>query len=191
MILYIHGFGGSGLGSKAGEFRKFFDSIGVDYLSPSLSFTPTLAIDTLTQLVEYLLKKNQTIGLIGSSLGGYYAIYLSQKFDLKTVLINPSIYPHITLERSVSEGGMNFFDCSKFEWSQTHLSMLEHFKAQQPIKQSNFLTLLKKGDELLDYKEAAELFTNTIIDEGGDHGYSDIASKFEVIEEFLGYKQEW
>jgi predicted esterase YcpF (UPF0227 family) len=185
MVLYIHGFGGSGLGSKAGEFRKFFNSRSIEYLSPSLSFTPTLAIDTLTQLLEYLLKKDEDIKLIGSSLGGYYSIYLSQKYDLKTVLINPSIYPYKTLERSVSDGGINFFDCSKFEWSQTHLAMLKYFQIKEPIKQSNFLTLLKKGDDLLDYKEASEIFTNTIIDEGGDHGYSDIADKFEIIKEFL------
>ena len=96
MIIYIHGFGSSGHGGKASLFREYFED---EVIAPSLSYVPNLAIDTLEQLIEMLLEKGETVGLVGSSLGGYYSIYLANKYDLKAVLINPAIYPYKTLDK--------------------------------------------------------------------------------------------
>jgi len=101
MIIYIHGFGGSGEGSKAKAFRKYFNSIGETFIAPSLSYVPELAIKTLEELIE---SYHGDVCLIGSSLGGYYTMYLAQKYNLKAVLINPSISPVQTLQRSLNKG---------------------------------------------------------------------------------------
>ena len=52
MVIYIHGFGGSGEGSKAKAFREYFKAIGEDFIAPSLSYVPQLAIQTLEELIE-------------------------------------------------------------------------------------------------------------------------------------------
>ena len=83
MIIYIHGFGSSGEASKAKLFRKYFKSIGENFISPSLSYVPTLAIKTLEELIE---SYHEDVYLIGSSLGGYYSTYLSQKKEVKKVV---------------------------------------------------------------------------------------------------------
>ena len=44
MVIYVHGFGGSGEGSKAKAFREYFRSKGEGFISPSLSYVPELAI---------------------------------------------------------------------------------------------------------------------------------------------------
>jgi predicted esterase YcpF (UPF0227 family) len=44
-----------------------------------------------------LMKPHYDINLVGSSLGGFYSLYLSNKYNLKAILINPSITPHRTL----------------------------------------------------------------------------------------------
>jgi len=49
MIINIHGFGGSGQGNKAQQFRKYFCSQGKDFIVPSLSYIPELAIQTLLE----------------------------------------------------------------------------------------------------------------------------------------------
>jgi len=104
----MHDFGGSGEGSKAKAFREYFKSKQEGFIAPSLSYVPELAIKTLEELIE---SYKEDITLIGSSLGGFYAIYLSQKYSLKAVLLNPSINPYKTLKNLVGDAP-NFYD----EW---------------------------------------------------------------------------
>lgn len=58
------------------------------------------------------MKDFYNITLIGSSLGGFYSIYLAQKYNLKAILINPSIESHKTLKTYVGEH--TNFDGSKY-----------------------------------------------------------------------------
>ena len=178
MTIYIHGFGGSGKGVKATLFRENFSNI----LTPSLSYIPDLAIDTLTQII----KEFKSVNLIGSSLGGYYATYLAQMSEVKkVVLINPSTKPTETLQKMVGYT-INYYDLSKFQWQESHIRMLE--KYQDNLKDySNFLVLLQKGDELLDYSLAANKYSSgrVIIQEGGDHSFVGIERYFDIIKEFF------
>jgi len=184
MIVYIHGFGGSGAGVKAGQAKKMFGAASL--LAPSLSYVPDLAVATLSELIEFLLQKGETVSLIGSSLGGYYAIHLAEKFNLKAVLINPSIYPYKTLEKSVGQA-LNFFDLSRFEWNERHIQTLRHYEVKKPDT-SRYLLLLQKGDELLDYREALDKLpgAQALVEEGGSHSYEGFEEKRESIESFLG-----
>ncbi len=183
MILYIHGFGSSGQGGKATLFREYFED---EVIIPSLSYVPSLAIDTLEQIIEMLLSKDETVGLVGSSLGGYYAIYLANKYDLKAVLINPAIYPYKTLDKVGM--AMNYFDGSNFEVTSEHLKNLKSYEVEFVKNEENFLTLLQTDDEVLDYNEAVEKLPNSdlVIEEGGNHSFENIESYFRKIGSFLG-----
>ena len=181
MIIYVHGFGGSGEGSKAKAFREYFKSINEDFIAPSLSYVPSLAIKTLEELIE----SYDDVKLIGSSLGGFYTMYLGNKYDLKSVVINPSVFPYVTLNRCVGQAP-NFYDESSFEWNEVHVQMLKNYEIQ--IKnQKNFMLLVQKGDELLDYKEAVAKLPNSSlhVEEGGSHSFEKIEYHFEGIKEFL------
>jgi len=76
MILYIHGYGGHGLGVKSSQLREYCKTQGVDFLAPSLSYIPDLALQTLEEIIENI---QGGVTLVGSSLGGFYAIYLAHK----------------------------------------------------------------------------------------------------------------
>lgn len=182
MILYIHGFGSSGYGGKATLFREYFED---EVITPSLSYVPSLAIDTLEQIIELLLAKDETVGLVGSSLGGYYAIYLANKYDLKAVLINPAIHPYKTLDKIGM--AMNYYDGTSFEVTAEHIQTLKGFEVKQIKNQENFLTLLQTEDEVLDYNEAVEKLPNSelVIEEGGNHSFENIESYFRKISTFL------
>ncbi len=182
MIIYIHGFGSSGFGGKATLLKEYFDE---KILLPSLSYVPILAINTLEQLIEMLIRQNVKVNLIGSSLGGYYSIYLANKYNLKAVLINPAIKPFRTLEKI----GMstNYFDMSYFEVTQNHLEYLKELNTTNIKNEKNFMLLLQKGDELLDYKEAVNKLSNSnlYIEEDGSHSYDNVERHFEKIKKFL------
>ena len=184
MIIYIHGFGGSGEGSKARAFRKYFESIGETFIAPSLSYVPELAIRTLEELIN---SYKGEVCLIGSSLGGYYATYLAKKIYVKkAVLINPSVYPAKTLQRAIGNAP-NFYDGSHYGWSETHIGMLGKYEKNIDDYKYKFMVLLQKGDELLDYREALEKYDGCemIVEEGGSHGFDGIERYFETIREFF------
>ena len=90
MIIYIHGFASCGFGSKAQKFKEYFEE---EIITISLPTIPNLAIDTLEQIIEFSLNKDENVYLIGSSLVGFYSLYLANKYDLKAVLINPAVNP--------------------------------------------------------------------------------------------------
>ena len=183
MIIYIHGFGSSGHGGKATLFREYFED---EVIAPSLSYVPNLAIDTLEQMIEMLIDKDENVSLVGSSLGGYYSIYLANKYNLKAVLINPAIYPYKTLDKV----GMatNYYDGTSFEITRNHIEALKSFEVENIIRQDNFLTLLQTDDEVLDYTEAEEKLSESelVIEEGGNHSFENIESFFRKISVFLG-----
>jgi len=177
------------MGSKALKFKEYYAHSA--FIAPSLSYVPLLAMDTLRQLIEFALAKGEKVHLIGSSLGGYMAIFLATQYNLKAVLINPSIKPTLTLQKAT---GLNYYDLTAFEWHKQHLKMLEDFNVTHP-NPNNYLLLLQKGDESLDYKEALHFFeqqginpNRIILEEGGNHSFENIESKFHIMDEFFETK---
>jgi len=187
MVIYIHGFGGSGEGSKAKAFREYFKSIDEDFIAPSLSYVPQLAIKTLEELIE---SYHGDVYLIGSSLGGYYATYLSKIAQVKkVVLLNPSVNPKDTLQRAIGNAP-NFFDESYYNWNQKHLEMLNNYRVNSDIYwylKYKGLVFLQKGDELLDYNEAVDKYNGIkqIVEDGGSHSFDGIERHFENIRKFF------
>jgi len=189
MIIVIHGFGSAGKGGKAMLFRDYFTEMSKPCIAPSLSYVPELAMDTLEQLVASC---GEEVTLIGSSLGGYYAIYLAEKYGLKAVLINPAVYSEKTLEkRMVEVNGMatNYHDGSQYTWNRSHVEMLKKYRVDE-VKQGKYLLLLQTGDDVLDYREAVAKLLNaeTIIEEGGSHPFDGIERHFGRIVEFIENK---
>ena len=193
MIIYIHGFGSHGYGSKAKVFREYFASIEEDFIAPSLSYVPELAIQTLEELIT---SYHGDVYLIGSSLGGFYATYLSQLSEVKkVVLVNPATKPMETLSRALGDAP-NFYDESSFSWKQEHLEMLEKYDYYLPHgswELQKFLVFLQKGDELLDYKDAQKKYegAEVIVEDGGSHSFDDIERHLEDIRSFFAVGKQF
>ncbi len=182
MILNIHGFASNGLSKKSLILREHFED---KLISPSLSNIPTLAFDTCEQIIKCIQKSGQSVHLIGSSIGGFMSTYLSEKYNLKAVLINPAITPY----EFTSFVGMreNYYDHSKFESTDEHRKLLKNYAIKTLTKPENFLVLLQKGDTLLDYKDAQKAFCDArlVIEEGGSHSFENFQSKLSMIEDFF------
>ena len=182
MIIYIHGFASNGDGKKAKLFRTYFKQKNKKFIAPSLSYIPDLAIQTLQELIELC---DDEVFLIGSSLGGFYSMYLAKKYNLKAVLINPAIHSDKTLKK-VYGFKQNFYDNSKFEWLPSHVDMLQKYIVDN-TQNTNLMLLLQKGDEVLDYKEAQTKLKKArlILEDGGNHSFVAIERHLKKIEEFL------
>ncbi|MDQ7084615.1 MAG: YqiA/YcfP family alpha/beta fold hydrolase [Sulfurovum sp.] len=184
MILYIHGFGSSGQGGKSSLFREYFKQHNIAFIAPSLSYVPFLAMSTLEELIETY---EGEITLMGSSLGGYYSIYLAEKYGLKAVLINPAVQSARTLNRVIALNGhaKNYYDESFFEWNTSHIDMLKAYEVSSST--AEYLILVQKGDEVLDYTEVLDKIPQgqSIVEEGGSHAFDDISRHFARIHAFI------
>ncbi|PIF03063.1 MAG: esterase, partial [Arcobacter sp.] len=136
------------------------------------------------QLIEAFLRRNEKVHLVGSSLGGFYCLYLANKYDLKAVLINPAVYAHDTLMKYQGvEFAKSYYDGSRFEFTLSHTKSLLDYQSNTIKNPKNIMTLLQKDDETLDYKEAELLLkdTNLIVEEGGSHSFDGIERYFDFF----------
>lgn len=185
MIIYIHGFASTGFGSKAQKFLEYFED---DMITPSLPTIPYLAISTLEQIIEAFMNRGEKVSLIGSSLGGFYCMYLANKYNLKAVLINPAVNPWNTLDRYEEvEFAENYYDNSKFEFNHSHIMSLKNYEVETLNNPNHIMTLLQTEDEVLDYNDAADKLEETVleIEEGGNHSFVGIERYFRKVDTFL------
>ena len=178
MILYIHGFASCGNSNKTKLLKQHFD----DVLAPDVPIDPDEAISFLQKLIV----DNEVDLIIGSSLGGFYAAHLAEKFQIKTVLLNPSTQPFITLAPYIGE---NEYFCTgkKFMWTKEHLVKLMSYSIADNSIKAPILVLLQKGDEVLDYTKAEAVYKKyeVIVQEEGNHRFENLDEYIEKIREFM------
>ena len=191
MLLYIHGFNSSPQSHKASIFKQWLAQHypQIIYEVPYLKPYPADAIMQLEKLLESYLAKNETIGLVGSSLGGFYAAWLAEKYNLRAVLVNPSVRPFDLLGKYIGEN-KNFYNDDHYLFEQKHVEELKTFYIPENSHPENLLLMVQTGDESLDFREATAKYcaAENIIEYGGDHGFRDFERWFEYILRFLKLK---
>lgn len=177
-LLYIHGFNSSELSEKAESIKQRCEQLGVSqsFLAPRLPWEPEQAIHLLENLIETHLVEGVT--LCGSSLGGYYATYLSQKYQINSVLVNPAVAAYQLLENHLGEQ-FNSYTKERYLLTPVHMQQLLSLEVEE-IDDSLFWLMLQEGDETLDYKKALQKYptVNTLLEPEGNH-------RFEGFERFI------
>ncbi|MGL6069796.1 YqiA/YcfP family alpha/beta fold hydrolase [Craterilacuibacter sp.] len=166
--LYLHGFK-SGPGSlKACETRDYLAKRHPDITlhCPALSPYPAQALAQAAQLITRLPEKPL---LIGSSLGGFYATALAERFGLRAVLINPSVRPfeHFGVFGGVHE---NPYHGECFTLGETDRQALQQMFVAAPTPAYYWL-VQGSHDKILDWREAARHYAGcrmTVLN-GDDH----------------------
>ena len=160
--------------------QRFMEERGLahEYACPAL---PPLARDAL-RAVEPLLGRAPC--LIGSSLGGFYATYLAEKHDLRAVLINPAIDPHVGL-RAYLGPQKNLHTGAPYELTEAHLREWRALYLSR-LTPKRYLLIVETGDEVLDYRRAVERYAGAeqIVVPGGDHSLQSFPQHLAHILEF-------
>ncbi|SNZ10857.1 hypothetical protein SAMN06265182_1940 [Persephonella hydrogeniphila] len=187
-VIYIHGFNSAGYGEKIQKLKEHFGDENV--LSINLPYNPEKAIKQLEFLIRNL-KNEEPLLLVGTSLGGAYTLYLSYKFNISGVVINPSVKPSEDLK---SEIGLqkNYKTDEEYYFKEEYLEFLKQIeiplKELQKIKDKLYI-YLDEEDELLDSRKTAEYFKGFYVKmfPGGNHRFQhmeelleDLKSKREV-----------
>ncbi|HTP62465.1 MAG TPA: YqiA/YcfP family alpha/beta fold hydrolase [Burkholderiales bacterium] len=189
MIVYLHGFNSSPASHKAQVMKKHMEGRGLGrlYACPALPDTPTEAIRAIEKTIEG--RDPRGVTFLGSSLGGYYATYLAEKFDCRAVLINPAITPHIGLEAYLGTQ-KNLHTGEPYELTRAHLEGWHRLLVER-IDPERYLLLLETGDEVLDWREAARKFEGArmAVRDGGDHSLQSFAEHIERILAFARIRE--
>ena len=187
-ILYFHGFKSSSKSSKAQSLKNFIakNTKNTKIIIPDLDDNFQNAHNQIEELIRL---SGSNIVFMGSSLGGYYASYFSQKLKKKAVLINPAVHPLKDFEVHLGENE-NYSSGNKFNISTKEISFIRTLSYKKLPIPNDLLILLESGDEILKYNKSASYFSGAYIDIafGGNHSYSSFKSKFHKIQKFLDIK---
>lgn len=187
-IIYFNGFEGKN-SNKFNELINFYKNDDIKLIQFDQSFN----CHNDTQKMEKILLDNggpQNIKIIASSLGSIPAIYLSFKFNISCVLINPSFYPKETLSDKLSK-----LQLSELESFKLGISIMMDQKDKKDIYKTLSLYIANDDERILpqnrirfsQYFEKYILYTN--ISPNGGHTYTIFESKLKSIHNSL-YKNE-
>jgi len=123
---------------------------------------------------------------LGSSLGGYYATFLAQKYAVPAILINPAVRPYELLATMLGRQ-QNMYTKEVYQLTSEHMQQLMDLKVQNLTVAKQLLVLLQTDDEVLDYRLAARAYLGAEVDieQGGDHGYQNFDQRLPQILAFV------
>jgi predicted esterase YcpF (UPF0227 family) len=188
MILYIHGFNSSPASHKSHQLQDRLAETGraQEFSCPALPHRPQEAMAILKDLVA--TAGVQDVTLVGSSLGGFYSTWLTEKMGCRSVLVNPAITPHEGL-RGYLGPQKNLYTGQEYELTEEHLAQLEAFYIAEPVRMEDYLLIHTTGDELLDWRVAVERYRGCrqIVVDGSDHGFSEFGDYVDCVLEFAAH----
>lgn len=187
-LLYLHGFRSSPQSAKARQMAQHMAAHhpGVVWNCPQLPPSPHDAMALLQDTTADWPVSSMVV--IGSSLGGFYATALAERRGCRSVLINPAVNPARDLAAYIGAQTQWHAPEENFYF---HAHYVDELRALQPgalRSPQHYLTLIAKGDEVLDWHEMHDRYRETHITvlEGGDHALSDFPDHLPRIMRFLG-----
>lgn len=151
-ILNIHGYKGSAENSACLVLKE----LGYDLISPQIDYDMENSEKILDEL-KNIFTENKPDYIVGTSLGGFFALLLSIESKIPTILVNPCLMPFVTL----MELGYNR-DISGF---------IKLFGNFSQINQSNVCTIIGGKDEVISYHDLVtrKIIRNCTIIPDGKH----------------------
>lgn len=182
MYVYIHGFNSSPASIKARQLDAKLRSLGrgAEFACPALSHWPREAMGQLEALVQGHAPDSVT--LVGSSLGGFYATWLTERLGCRAVLVNPAVKAHVGLEAYLGPQ-RNLYTGDTYELTRAHLEQLRALLVESPKRTDRYFLMVTTGDEVLDYRAAVEKYAGArqLVIQGSDHGFAEFEQHLDAV----------
>ena len=124
--------------------------------------------------------------VIGSSLGGYYANYLAEKYGCKAVALNPAV--RAARELAPHVGMLTSYDTDEpYDFRPEYIDELKALQVESITDPSRYFLMAAKGDELLDWREMVDFYKGAeqLVLEGSDHGIADYPEHLPRVLKFI------
>ena len=174
-LLYLHGFRSSPQSQKAQQVaaRVAAEHPALRWWCPQLPPSPRESMRLLDDgIADWPC---ESMAVIGSSLGGFYATYLAATLDCRAVLLNPAVDPARDLQRHIGEQTAWHDPQSRFFFRPEFIDELRDLQVGALPYPERLFAIVAKGDEVLDWREMTARYPGSRIDllDGGDHALSD------------------
>lgn len=195
-LLYLHGFRSSPLSAKARTMAAVMarDYPDVVWWCPQLPPSPWQAVqDIMTGIDDWRRSPRfGSMAVIGSSLGGFYATWVAEKMACKAVLLNPAIDPARDLQSYIGEQSAWHQPGETFVFQPEFVDELGALHAGSLRDVENYLAVVAKGDEVLDWREMTARYAGATVRllEGSNHALGDFEEHLPAILDFLDLRRE-
>ncbi|WP_245391895.1 YqiA/YcfP family alpha/beta fold hydrolase [Salinicola aestuarinus] len=191
-VLYLHGFNSAAASPKARLIEQTCRHLEAESgeplacLAPDLSHQPATALARAEACLDTLAERNGGLHntlLIGSSMGGFLATCLAERHGLRAALINPAVAPARLVADYLGATLTNPYTEETFTIGDAHRDELEAMMWSSIVDPERYLVLLGSADETLDCRDALGAYAGarTLIEPGGDHGFSRLAAYLPAI----------
>jgi hypothetical protein len=189
LLVYLHGFRSSPRSSKAvltGDAVRTLSSLEnpIEWYCPQLLASPKASMEMVIKHIE--ASKHDRLVVIGSSLGGYYANYLAEKFACKAVALNPAV--RAAKELAPHVGMLTSYDTNEpYDFRPEYIDELRALQVDKISNPSRYFLMAAKGDELLDWQEMVHFYKDAekLVLEGSDHGIADYPDHLPQVLKFI------
>ena len=186
-LLYLHGFRSSPQSAKAQTLAALVAARhpSVKWWCPQLPPSPREAMALLAEGLAGW--PAEATAVVGSSLGGFYATALAERFGCKAVLLNPAVFPARDLATYIGEQSAWNNPDEHFFFEARFVDELRALETGPLTRPENYLAVIAKGDEVLDWREMAGRYAGAQLRllEGGDHALSGFDAQLPLILDFL------
>ena len=186
-LLYLHGFRSSPQSAKARRMAAWMQAHRPDvhWWCPQLPPSPREAMAMLADgMADW---PAATTGVVGSSLGGFYATAVAERTGCRAVLLNPAINPARDLTRYIGEITAWHSD-ERYFFRAEFIAELRALSPKVLTHLDRYFVVIAKGDEVLSWVEMSERYRGCRIKllEGSDHALSDFDDHLGGVVAFLG-----
>ncbi len=186
-LLYLHGFGSSPSSNKAQLMAAAVASRHpqITWACPALNPSPAQAMAEVLQLIADWPKESMAV--VGSSLGGFYATWLAERLGCKAALLNPAVHPARDLAAYIGENKLWHDPQQSFLFDPVYVSELQGQEIARISHPQRYFAVMAKGDEVLDWREMTGHYPGAHIKllSAGDHALSDFAQHLDEVLEFF------
>lgn len=190
-LLYLHGFRSSPQSVKARLVAERVKTRhpGVIWWCPQLPPSPAAAMAMVTDGVRDWPTDRMVV--MGSSLGGFYARWLSLRLGCAAILLNPAVHPARDLARYIGEQTAWHEPEQRFFFEPAFVDELQALEEDirrgldRPAPRQ--MAVIAQGDEVLDWREMQAFCSSGDIRllPGSDHAISDFPEHMDAVFGFL------
>ncbi|MCB1776860.1 MAG: hypothetical protein KDI50_05430 [Candidatus Competibacteraceae bacterium] len=156
-FFYLHGFNSAPGTDKAQALREAFPT--ADIHEPELLYHQPGWFAPLIDQVREILRSHPVI-LTGTSLGGFTALQLARRLELKALVANPVVWAQYMAHPVGPQ--TNFKTGDQYVWTLEHvteLTTLENAEPEATLHPGQVIAALGHRDDLIDLPRTAAWFT--------------------------------